>query len=45
MAAAHDPLRDLVATIYDAAIDPSLWPQAAVSAAKALRGGCLYRNH
>ena len=51
MAAAHDPLRDLVATIYDAAIDPSLWPQAAVSAAKAFDAAVVFigiidrRNH
>jgi DNA-binding CsgD family transcriptional regulator len=35
MAATHDPFRDLVATIYDAALEPSLWPEVAVGAAKA----------
>ena len=51
MAATHDPLRDLVATIYDAAIEPSLWPQAAVSAAKAFDAAVVFigiidrRNH
>jgi DNA-binding CsgD family transcriptional regulator len=35
MAATRDLASELVATIYDAAIDPSLWPQIAVSVAKA----------
>ena len=35
MAPTHDPIRDLVATIYDAALEPSLWPQVAVETAKA----------
>lgn len=35
MAATRDLASELVATIYDAAIDPSLWPQVAVSVAKA----------
>ncbi len=35
MAATHDPFRDLVATIYDAALEPSLWPEVAAGAAKA----------
>jgi DNA-binding CsgD family transcriptional regulator len=34
MAATRDPLRDLVATIYDAALEPSLWREVAVGAAK-----------
>ena len=37
MAPTHDPLRDLVATIYDAALEPSLWPEVAVGAAKAFQ--------
>ena len=37
MAATHDPLRDLVATIYDAALEPSLWPEVAAGAAKAFQ--------
>jgi hypothetical protein len=36
MAATHHPFRDLVATIYDAALEPSLWPEVAAGAAKAL---------
>jgi DNA-binding CsgD family transcriptional regulator len=35
MAATHDPLCDLVATIYDAALEPSFWPEVAVGVAKA----------
>ena len=37
MAPTHDPIRDLVATIYDAALEPSLWPQVAAGAAKAFQ--------
>jgi DNA-binding CsgD family transcriptional regulator/PAS domain-containing protein len=37
MTATRDPLRDLVATIYDAALEPTLWPQVAVGTAKALQ--------
>jgi DNA-binding CsgD family transcriptional regulator len=37
MAPTHDPLRDLVAAIYDAALEPSLWPEVAVGAAKAFQ--------
>ena len=35
MAATRDLSSELVATIYDAAIDPSLWPQVVVSVANA----------
>jgi DNA-binding CsgD family transcriptional regulator len=37
MAPTHDSLGDLVATIYDAALEPSLWPEVAVGAAKAFQ--------
>ena len=37
MAPTHDHIRDLVATIYDAALEPSLWPQVAAGAAKAFQ--------
>ena len=37
MATTRDPLRDIVATIYDAAPEPTLWPQVAVGTAKALQ--------
>jgi DNA-binding CsgD family transcriptional regulator len=37
MAPTHNSLRDLVATIYDAALEPSLWPEVAVGAAKAFQ--------
>lgn len=36
MPATHDSLLDLVATIYDAAIEPSLWPEVAVEASRRL---------
>ena len=37
MAATRDPLRDLAATAYEAALEPSLWPVVAVEAAKAFK--------
>jgi len=37
MAATRDPLRDLAATAYDAALKPSLWPVVAAEAAKAFK--------
>lgn len=50
MAATRDLLRDLVATIYDAALEPRLWPEVAVGAAKAFdasqaRLGVVDRQH
>ena len=50
MAAIRDLLRDLVATIYDAALEPRLWPEVAVGAAKAFdasqaRLGVVDRQH
>jgi PAS domain-containing protein len=42
MTATRDLSSDLVATIYDAAIDPSLWPQVAVSAAKAFDAAVVF---
>src|SRR5277367_3111267 len=42
MAATRDPSSELVATIYDAAIDLSLWPQVAVSAAKAFDAAAVF---
>ena len=51
MAATRNPFLDLAGMIYDAAIEPSLWPQAAVSAAKAFDAAVVFigiidrRNH
>ena len=35
MGVADDQLLDLVATVYEAALEPSLWPQVAAGTAKA----------
>src|ERR1700722_4134178 len=50
MAATRDLLRDLVATIYHAALEPRLWPEGAGGAAKAFdasqaRLGVVDRQH
>jgi hypothetical protein len=37
MAVTHDPVRSLVATIYDAALEPRLWPEVAAAAANAFQ--------
>jgi hypothetical protein len=37
MTVAHNALADLEALAYEAALEPSLWPQVAVGAAKAFQ--------